>query len=53
MAKPSAEQFAQRAFDLGLLDTQQLDAVWGEFRSRDISLDDFQNTALRKAFLTN
>jgi len=51
--KPSAEQFAQRAYDLGLLTERQLQAIWGEFRRRDIPLEEFQAVALRKNLLTN
>ena len=41
MSNPSAEQFAQRAFDVNLLDERQLDSVWGEFGTRNIPLDEF------------
>jgi serine/threonine protein kinase len=53
MALPTAEKFAQRAFQLGLLTEQQLDSVWGEFRRRDVPLDDFYDVLLRREYLTN
>jgi len=53
MGTPTAEQFAQRAFNLGLLTEQQLDSLWGEFRRRDVPLDDFCNLVLRRELLTN
>ena len=53
MGLPTAEKFAQRAFQLGLLTEQQLDSVWGEFRRRDVPLDDFRNALLRREFMTN
>jgi len=53
MGKPTAEQFAQRAFDLGLLNERQLDELWGEFRSKEIPLSQFCDLALRREYLTN
>ena len=53
MGLPTAEKFAQRAFQLGVLTQQQLDAVWGEFRRRDVPLDDFRDILLRREYLTN
>jgi serine/threonine-protein kinase len=53
MGLPTAEKFAQRAFQLGLLTQQQLDSVWGEFRRRDVPLEDFRDLLLRREYLTN
>ena len=41
MGYQTAEQVAQRAFDLGLLDERQLRDVWGSFGSHDVPLEDF------------
>lgn len=53
MADLSAEQFLQRAFDVGLLNNRQLDALWGELGSRDAPLDDMLSLVMRREFLTN
>ena len=53
MEEQTAEQFAQRVFNLSLLDDRQLDAVWGEFGTRDIPAEHFLNHLLRHELLTN
>lgn len=53
MAYQTAEQVAQRAFDLGLLDERQLRDVWSSFGSRNVALQDFLQTLVRREFLTN
>lgn len=53
MGQPSAEQVAQRAFNMGLLDQRQLQAVWGAFGSREVDLDDFLQSLVRRELLTN
>jgi len=53
MGYQTAEQLAQRAFDLGLLDERQLRDVWGSFGSHNVSLDEFVQTLVRREFLTN
>ena len=53
MSDWSAEKFAQRVFDLTLLDNPQIEAVWGGLGSRDVSLDDMTSAMLRKGLLTN
>jgi serine/threonine-protein kinase len=53
MAYQTAEQVAQRAFDLGLLDERQLREVWGSFGSHNVALEDFVQTLVRREFLTN
>ena len=53
MEEQTAEQFAQRVFDLSLLDARQLDAVWGGFGTRDIPVEHFLNHLLRHELLTN
>jgi len=53
MAQLSAEKIAQRAFDLGLLDERQLQAVWASFGSRNVRTRDFLQVLVRREFLTN
>ena len=53
MGQPNAEQFAQRAFNLGLLDERQLQDVWASFGSRNVPVGDFVQTLLRRGFMTN
>ena len=53
MAYQTAEQVAQRAFDLGLLDERQLREVWGSFGSHNVALQDFLQTLVRREFVTN
>ena len=53
MGQPSAEKVAQRAFDLGLLDERQLQELWASFGSRNVRVDDFLQTLLRREFMTN
>lgn len=49
----TAEQLAQSAFDMRLLDRNQLDSVWAEFRTQDVSFDDFSSRLQAKGLLTN
>jgi serine/threonine-protein kinase len=53
MVELSAEEFAQRAFDLNLLDDRQLQEVWGQIGSRQLSGEEFQQLLLRRELLTN
>ncbi len=53
MSDWSAEKFAQRVFDLALLDSPQINAVWSELGSRHVSLDEIVSVTLRKGLLTN
>ena len=53
MVELSAEQFAQRAFDLNLIDERQLQDLWGTVGSRELSGDDFRQLVLRRELLTN
>ncbi|HRX81580.1 MAG TPA: protein kinase, partial [Pirellulaceae bacterium] len=53
MSDWSAEKFAQRIFDLALLDNMQIEGVWGELGSRDVSLEEITSVMLRKGLLTN
>lgn len=53
MDEQTAEQFAQRVFNLNLLDARQLDAVWGDFGTRDVPAQQFLNHLVRHELLTN
>jgi len=53
MSDWSAEKFAQRVFDVGLLDNVQIEAVWSELGSRDATLEQLTSCMLRKSLLTN
>ncbi len=53
MGQPTAEQIAQRALNLGLLDERQLQEVWASFGSRNVPLQDFLQTLVRREFMTN
>ena len=53
MGRPTAEQLAQRAFDLGILDDLQLQEAWASFGSHTVSLDDFVQFLVRREYLTN
>ena len=53
MVELSAEQFAERAFDLNLLDERQLQEVWGQIGTRELSGEEFQQLLLRRELLTN
>ncbi len=53
MGYQTAEQIAQRAYDLGLLDERQLRDVWGSFGSHNVSVEDLLQTLVRREFMTN
>jgi len=44
----TAERLAKRAFDVELLDEDQLRAVWAELGTTSISLAEFQQLLLRR-----
>ena len=53
MVELSAEQFAQRAFDLNLIDERQLQEVWEQIGTNQLSGDQCQQLLLRRECLTN
>ncbi len=53
MSEFNAEQIAQRAIDLNLVNERQLESVWSECGSRDIPASDFRNALVRHELATN
>jgi len=53
MEYQTAEQVAQRALDLALIDERQLREVWAAFGSRDVPLQEFVQFLVRREYLTN
>ena len=48
----TAEQLAQRALDVNVVDDAQLQGVWSELGSTNAPLDAFQQVLLRRGCLT-
>jgi len=53
MGGQTAEQLAQRAFDLGVISDLELQQVWAHFGTHSVGVDDFLQFMVRKEFLTN
>ena len=53
MVEKSAEDFAQLAYDLNLVDQRQLSSVWAELGTRNVSAIELQRTLWRREMLTN
>ena len=53
MLELTAEEFAQRAFDLNLIEQRDLESVWGHFGTRNVPPEDFQNVLLQREYMTN
>jgi len=53
MANLTASEIADRALDLGLITDRQLQLVWAEFGSHNVSSEDFMQLLVRREFLTN
>ena len=53
MSELTAEQIAQRCFDLNLVDERQLQETWAALGSREVSVDDFVQFLVRRQLLTN
>jgi eukaryotic-like serine/threonine-protein kinase len=49
----SAEKFAQRVFEVGLIDNRQLDSVWAELGTREVPLDVITSAMVRRELITN
>lgn len=52
MSINTAEQLAQRALDVSVVDDAQLNSVWSSLGSTNAPLDAFQQEMLRRGFLT-
>jgi eukaryotic-like serine/threonine-protein kinase len=53
MGHPTAEQVAQRALDLGLLDERQLQKTWASLGTRNVPLNEFLQLLVRREVMTN
>jgi serine/threonine-protein kinase len=53
MSEVTAEKLAQRIIDSGLLDARQLESVWSELGTRDVTRDQLASLLLRRELLTN
>jgi serine/threonine-protein kinase len=53
MPDPTASEIADRALDLGLLSERQLQQVWSEFGSHNVSSRDFLQRLIAREYLTN
>ena len=53
MVELSAEEFAQAAFDLNLINERQLQEVWGQIGTGGLSADDCRQLLLRRELLTS
>lgn len=53
MSDVTAEKLGQRIIDSGLMDSHQLDSIWAELGSREVTLDQFTSLLTRREFLTN
>src|SRR5436190_7953113 len=53
MSDMTAEKLGQRITDAGLLDSRQLEAVWGELGTREVTVDQFTSLLMRRELLTN
>src|SRR5262245_4606509 len=53
MPEISAEQRSQRMLDAGLVDARQVESLWAELATREVSYHDYSTLLLRKELLTN
>jgi serine/threonine-protein kinase len=53
MGHPNAEQVAQRAHDLELLDERQIREVWATLGSRSVPVNDLLQLLVRREYMTN
>jgi serine/threonine-protein kinase len=49
----TAEELAQRMLDAGLIEVRQVESLWAELGTREVSYGDFTSLLLRKELLTN
>jgi eukaryotic-like serine/threonine-protein kinase len=53
MPEMTAEKLGQKITDAGLLDSRQLESVWGELGTREVTLEQFTSLLMRREMLTN
>jgi serine/threonine-protein kinase len=53
MSDPTAEQLAQRAVDLQLLDPRQVNEIWNDLGRRTVTGEEFLRQVVRREMLTN
>lgn len=53
MAELTPEKLAQRLYNVGLLEPREIDAIFDELGSRDVTLSEFIGAALRSGKVTN
>ena len=53
MSGVTAEQLGQRITDSGLMDAHQLESVWAELGTREVTPEQFTSMLTRREFLTN
>lgn len=53
MSDVTPEKISQRILDAGLLEAPQLDSVWAELGTREVTVQEFTSLLLRKECLTN
>jgi serine/threonine protein kinase len=53
MSDITSEKLAQRIMDSGVLDVRQIESVWSELGTREVSVEDLTGVLLRKELLTN
>ncbi len=49
----TAEQLAQRALDVGIIDDRQLQSVWSEFGTTNVGVGEFTQALVRRNLLTS
>lgn len=52
MAEITAEKLGQRIIDAGLLDAHQMESIWGELGTREVSLAQYTSLLMRREMLT-
>ncbi len=53
MSEVTAEKLSQRIIDSGLLDGRQLESIWSELGTREVTAEQFTSLLLRREMLTN
>ena len=53
MSDMTAEKLGQKITDAGLLESRELEAVWGELGTREVTVDQFTSLLMRRDLLTN